>query len=208
LRGETDAHNAHDASARILYDRAMLYFAYGSNLNLRGMKRRCPAAQPLSAARLDGYRLRFRGYTDIEPAADAAVHGALYKLSPACVRALDAYEGPAYQKITVSVVANGRTLKAMAYAMADKAPPAPPTMDYYREVAHGYRDWKLDEAHLRRARYDTLHAGHAPGPEGAPKTLTSNSSPKRATRALWDPAADPTGEVGLPLVRKRAPRQE
>ncbi|MDX2222909.1 MAG: gamma-glutamylcyclotransferase family protein [Rhodospirillaceae bacterium] len=181
----------------------MLYFAYGSNLNLRGMTRRCPAAEPLCVARLPGYKLCFRTYTDIEPQNGGEVHGALYKLTPACVRALDAFEGPAYAKITVSVIANARTLKAMAYAMAEKAPLAPPSMEFYREVAHGYRDWKLDEALLRRARYDTLQTGHAPAAQDAP-----GAQPRRTRRAMWDPAADPTGEVGLPLVRKRGPRPE
>ena len=37
-----------------------LYFAYGSNLNLDQMARRCPDAEPVGRVRLDGYRLAFR----------------------------------------------------------------------------------------------------------------------------------------------------
>ena len=38
-----------------------LYFAYGSNINLEQMAIRCPAAQVVGPAVLDGYELLFRG---------------------------------------------------------------------------------------------------------------------------------------------------
>ena len=34
-----------------------LYFAYGSNLNVEQMKRRCPNATEISSAVLDGYQV-------------------------------------------------------------------------------------------------------------------------------------------------------
>ena len=37
-----------------------LYFAYGSNINLEQMAVRCPAAQVVGPAVLDGYELLFR----------------------------------------------------------------------------------------------------------------------------------------------------
>ena len=45
----------------------MLYFAYGSNLNLRNFKRHAPRATPVSAATLRGYKLVFRQFCDITP---------------------------------------------------------------------------------------------------------------------------------------------
>ena len=38
-----------------------LYFAYGSNINLEQMADRCPAAEVVGTAVLDGYELLFRG---------------------------------------------------------------------------------------------------------------------------------------------------
>ena len=38
-----------------------LYFAYGSNINLQQMAVRCPAAQVVEPAVLEGYELLFRG---------------------------------------------------------------------------------------------------------------------------------------------------
>ena len=76
-----------------------LYFAYGSNINLEQMAVRCPAAQVVGPAVLDGYELLFRGnrrgtgVATIEPLPGSQVHGLLWKLTPECERSLDVYEG-------------------------------------------------------------------------------------------------------------------
>ena len=134
----------------------MIYFAYGANLNLRGMKRRCLRAKPLTAATLPGYRLEFRTYATIVAYEAADVQGALYELTAACWRDLDAYEGQEYKKIPVTVETAEGPREAMAYAMTD-GKRAPPSIAYYGEIARGYTDWKLDALRLRRARLATLH---------------------------------------------------
>ena len=64
-----------------------LYFAYGSNINLEQMAVRCPAAQVVGPAVLDGYELLFRGnrrgagVATIEPLPGSQVHGLLWKLT-------------------------------------------------------------------------------------------------------------------------------
>lgn len=136
----------------------MLYFAYGSNLNLRRMKRHAARAKPVGAARLDGYKLVFRRFIDIAPDKNGAVWGAVYDITPACERALDAYEKcpVLYRKITVRVDVAGETREAMAYAM-NEAGFAPPTIDDFTVIAQGYRDWKLDLAPLTKARIAVMH---------------------------------------------------
>ena len=72
-----------------------LYFAYGSNINLKQMKHRCPNAKVVGPVTLDGYRLTFRGsgVATILPCEGRKVEGLLWKLTLACERALDYYEG-------------------------------------------------------------------------------------------------------------------
>jgi len=135
----------------------MLYFAYGVNLNLRGLQRRCPRAKALSVALLKGYRLVFRRYADIVADEKAEVHGALFELTPACVKALDDFEGAEYARRTVTVETAEGPKQAMAYMMINTAPIAPPALPYYSEIAQGYRDWKLDEGLLRKSRLAVLH---------------------------------------------------
>ena len=135
----------------------MLYFAYGSNLNRRAMAHRCPRAEPLERARLDGYRLVFRRFADIVGDPAGVVWGALYRLTPACLRALDKYEDAprVYRRITVNVIRDEVACEAIAYVM-NAGPIAPPDVAYYGDVARGYADWKLDQATLRRARLAVL----------------------------------------------------
>ena len=153
----------------------MLYFAYGSNLWKRGMSRRCPQARAVSAARLPGYRLVFRGYADLRPDAENIVFGALWRLTPACLRALDSYENAPrlYRRSDVTVLTDDGALTAFTYFMnADavrRGDAATPDPAYYGEIARGYNDWKLDPAPLRRARFAAApepRARRASGAEG------------------------------------------
>ena len=168
----------------------MLYFAYGANLLRRGMKRRCPAAKPLGAVLLQGYRLCFRRNADIEEHKGGVVPGALWDLTPACERALDSFEGPEYRKITVELMHDETSVSAIAYVMSKPGSLAPPNMTYYRDLAMGYRDWTLDEKVLRRARYDTLNVGPVPA-----SAAQKPAPQQRQRRALWDPATQASGNL-------------
>ncbi len=41
-----------------------LYVAYGSNLNIRQMKYRCPGAKLYSTGEIENYELQFEGHSD------------------------------------------------------------------------------------------------------------------------------------------------
>lgn len=171
----------------------MYYFAYGANLNKRGMSRRCPAAQPVGTAMLKDYKLCFKRFADIVPMPGAQVLGAVWKVTPSCLRALDSYEGADYQQIAVSVTQASQGITAMAYVMVDHTSLAPPSMDYYRDLTVGYRDWDLDEAALRRARYDTLKVGVLTPP---PAEQSAQPAPMVKRRSvLWDPADHTSGSL-------------
>lgn len=80
------------------------YFAYGSNMNLGQMARRCPRARVVGPAILPGWRLAERLHADVEEAPGATVDGLVWQLTPECLHALDLYEGyPLYylrQRVT------------------------------------------------------------------------------------------------------------
>ena len=84
------------------YARREHYFAYGSNLDLEQMRRRCPSARALRVAILRGYRLGFAGRSalwsgggvaTLWPASDEWVKGVLYELAEAELARLDRFEG-------------------------------------------------------------------------------------------------------------------
>lgn len=157
----------------------MLYFAYGSNLNLTALKRLAPQARPVGAAVLEGYRLVFRRYCDITPDAKGKVHGAVYEITPACERALDAYEGfpTLYRKVDVAVEIQGEKRAAMVYVM-NQTDLAPPEVDYFTMVTRGYRDWKLDTAALRAARLEAAQ-GMAPAGGSGGEDINAADSDRR-----------------------------
>ena len=79
-----------------------LYFAYGSNLDIAQMQKRCPSSDPLGVGKLPGYRLAFSrfsrtrgcGVADIVPHKHEEVWGLVYELSQADLTgSLDRYEG-------------------------------------------------------------------------------------------------------------------
>lgn len=84
------------------------YFAYGSNLDFAQMSHRCPGAEYLGAATLDGFALRMdgAGFATVVPCPVSHVQGVLWDLSNANEASMDRFEGVAegcYEKALVSV---------------------------------------------------------------------------------------------------------
>lgn len=132
----------------------MLYFAYGSNLNMFQMKRRCTDSVPVARVRLKNYKLVFNRVADIIESKGDIVEGAIYEVSRRDIKSLDVYEGypKLYTKIEVIVEDMcGERYKAFVYVMVEKGI-APPIKQYFDVIATGYRDWGLPIQALIRAR--------------------------------------------------------
>lgn len=135
-----------------------VYIAYGSNLNLRQMKLRCPSARRLGASALEGFRLAFRGgdccsYATVEPCDGSSVPVLLWEIGPEDEEALDRYEGwpMLYRKETIEAGLGGEKVSGMIYIMNEGYPEAPPGPEYYAAVAEGYRDCGFDKGFLDRS---------------------------------------------------------
>lgn len=135
-----------------------LYVAYGSNLNLPQMKRRCPKAKVAGVSEIQGYELLFRGVATIEPKEDGRVPVGLWRITPEDERALDRYEGwpHLYRKEMLELELNGRSVSAMAYVMNEGRKAALPAEYYYDVIAKGYRSFGLDEKILEEAMERTM----------------------------------------------------
>lgn len=123
-----------------------LYFAYGSNLNVEQMAKRCPNAEPLGAAYLPSLRLVFRGVADIEEGQpEDLLPVGIWSITEECEKALDAYEGVAignYRKIW----SHGM----LTYTM-NQSGYFPPSSYYFGVIKGGYQDFGLDLNHLEEA---------------------------------------------------------
>ncbi|KAL6410393.1 Gamma-glutamylcyclotransferase-like protein [Ilyonectria robusta] len=87
------------------------YFAYGSNLHLRQMKRRCPGSKFIGCARLSHYRWQIneRGYANVVEAEGHWVDGLVYEIDEEDEARLDINEGVsknAYTKRYMTVLLN------------------------------------------------------------------------------------------------------
>ena len=133
----------------------MLYFAYGSNLNLSQMKRRCKDSIFLKKINLENFRLTFRSRyraADIEPKKNSLVPGGLFEISKSDEKKLDIYEDYPILYKKYYFILDGR--KVMTYTMVKKTPFRFPTERYLNVVKRGYLDCKLDKKFLNRALVD------------------------------------------------------
>ena len=130
-----------------------LYIAYGSNLNKRQMRQRCPTARPLGTRLVENCRLVFRGVADIVHEEGCATPIGLWLINQPDERALDGYEGVhrgLYRKEQLEVEFNGKQRPALVYIM-DSEGVYPPTQNYADAIRQGYKDFGLDTKHLDQA---------------------------------------------------------
>lgn len=123
----------------------MVYFAYGSNLSLEQIKRRCPESIPMVRAKLKDYKLVYNKYADIVPWEGEVVYGAIYELSLKDLNNLDKYERypELYNKIDIKVEDDkGEIFEAFAYIMVKKGDEKP-NKDYIEIIRNGYEDWGI-----------------------------------------------------------------
>ena len=136
-----------------------LYIAYGSNMNLEQMQRRCPTAKVVTSIYLEGYRLRFMGrdfhaVATIEPSADDLVPVTIWEIHPEDERSLDIYEGypHLYRKETLQLKFGKKTLPAMAYIInEEKMLYGQPSENYFNVIREGYVSAGFDPKLLHQA---------------------------------------------------------
>ena len=130
------------------------YLAYGSNLNVRQMKLRCPTARVVGTAEIKDYELLFKGsqtgsYLTIEPKKGGIVPVAVWEVQEQDVRRLDAYEGfpKFYYKKDMEIRYKGirtgrhRTVTAFVYIMHEDREIGIPSNRYISTCIEGYNDF-------------------------------------------------------------------
>ena len=129
----------------------MYYFAYGSNLNQKQMKDRCPDSKPLFTAVLPNYKLVFVGWSrqwrggvaSIKSFRGERVRGAIYEVTEACLQRLDRYES-GYNRLKVTVVGeDDEPIEAITYVKTGRLEDATPSKEYLAIIQQGLRDWRL-----------------------------------------------------------------
>jgi len=130
----------------------MLYFAYGSNLHHKQMKKRCKDSIFLKKINLKDFKLTFRSKyraADIEYKKKSIVPGGLYEISKNDEKKLDVYEDfpILYKKYYFTYYGK----KVMTYTMTKKTTFKFPTERYLNIVKRGYKNCRLDNKYLKKA---------------------------------------------------------
>ncbi len=132
----------------------MYYFTYGSNMNKKQMKERCPDSQPKFVATLPNYKLVFWGWArqwrggvaSIKSSRGDKVLGAIYEISERDLRLLDKYEGyPGnYNRLKITVFdEDGTKVEAITYIKAGQLEETTASAEYLAIMQQGYRDWGI-----------------------------------------------------------------
>ena len=134
------------------------YIAYGSNLNVKQMKMRCPGATILGTTKLKNYELLFKGsktgsYLTIEKKEGSTVPVVIWEVTESDEKSLDRYEGyPIFyykkeMKLQYKGIRTGkkRTVKAFVYIMHEENPVGVPSIYYMKTCIDGYDTFYFDK---------------------------------------------------------------
>lgn len=135
-----------------------VYFAYGSNLNLKEMKKRCPSGRIIGKGILKDYRLVYRGkenssWLNVERKEGENVPIGIWEIDNCDLSALDDYEGfpELYRKEETSVETENGSVTGMIYIMNDGYSVHHPSDSYRKICIEGYLDFGFDLEILKRS---------------------------------------------------------
>lgn len=144
------------------------YIAYGSNLNIRQMRMRCPGSRIIGTSVIENYQLLFKGsmtgsYLTIEPKNGYSVPVAVWEVTPEDELRLDRYEGfpTFYYKTEMQLPVKGirtgkiRQRKAFVYIMHEDRQPGIPSDSYFDTCLDGYDSFNFDKRFLAQAYADS-----------------------------------------------------
>lgn len=146
------------------------YLAYGSNLNISQMKRRCPDSIKVGSAVLKDYRLLFKGdknrsFLTIEKSVGSSLPLGVWEVSDSDIGYLDMYEGYPifYYKKEIEIEyldANGQInrVSAFIYIMNEERKIGMPTDFYFQTCLEGYEDFGFDRKYLDKALQVSLNS--------------------------------------------------
>ena len=139
------------------------YVAYGSNLAVEQMAKRCPDARVVGTAILNGWALLFKRHATIERIPTRKTPVLVWGISEQDEEALDASESfPSYYykkdlEVEVFPTEGGNTMRvtAMVYIMQEYHDLSMPSPYYYRVISDSYKALHFPMHVLKQALVDS-----------------------------------------------------
>lgn len=138
----------------------IFYWAYGSNLSIRQMLRRCPRAIKYGPMSVKDCALVFRGVADVSVRKDAVTPGGLWQITTECERSLDQFEGVSnrvYMKRYFRITIADKKYTCLFYQMRASRGIMPPSVNYIDTISQGYTDFGLDHQVLDNFLQESWH---------------------------------------------------
>ena len=138
------------------------YFAYGSNMSVKRLKKRVKSAEPIGRAVLRCHRLAFHkvsrkdgsGKCDIVATKESSeVWGCLYHIDDKDKECLDRYEGLGYgydDKCVTVELDSGVTVRAMTYYATEKDCTLKPYTWYVKHILVGAKETCLPLDYIKK----------------------------------------------------------
>lgn len=149
------------------------YIAYGSNLNVNQMKRRCPTARVVGTGFIKDYELLFKGsktggYLTIEKAEGKSLPVAIWKVTETDEQALDRYEGyptfyyKADMEINIKGIKTGKNYQkqAFVYIMHEDREIGMPSKFYVMTCLEGYKTFGFSPKYLEEALLKSMEVNN------------------------------------------------
>jgi hypothetical protein len=130
-----------------------LHFAYGTNMSRALMSARCPTAEAIGPALIEGFRFIFtrEGYASLSPAVGWKAYGVLWRLAPRDLAALNAYESldsGLYRRRMLPVRHVEGRAQALVYIGRTRTE-GRPRPGHLAVIIGAARAWQLPEAYIR-----------------------------------------------------------
>lgn len=134
------------------------YAAYGSNIEIFQMEKRCPTARIVGKGVVPGHELLFRGYPEhavatIEPKKGENVPVLIWEIGAVDEDHLDIYEGypQLYGKQEVTVQTDSGAEQIMVYTMNQGQAIGRPCREYLSVITRGYLQAGFDVNYLKQS---------------------------------------------------------
>ncbi len=128
--------------------------AYGRNLDIKRMKKRCPHCVLVGKTILKDWQLTFKRYITVEPCKGGIVPVGVWQIDDLAEKKLDIIEGfpTLYKKEIVKIELNGTIVEAIIYVINDIHPKYPDKA-YLEKIMIGYNDFNFDKKFI----YDAIN---------------------------------------------------
>jgi gamma-glutamylcyclotransferase len=146
----------------------MLYFTYGSFMDIENLKKHCPSAEFVCRGMIPNWEVQFNyystnyngGVTGIEPAINGIVRGAVYEIPPMEMEHLDTIEGipnGKYYRHPIMVVSEaGEPMLAHVYRTQNPRGPFNPTKLYLKYMIEGAKALGLSDEYITTLQRETV----------------------------------------------------